>query len=424
MNTSLFLVLPVPFRIRDGQYGLDKHACRCLIRWAEHFDRVIMAAPVLNAERAVELSKTETWQAIDSLPCADQIELVPLPYAYHPFDFIRHYRKVRALLSEKIQASDYLCFAPTIWIGDWAGVAASEAIRLGRSYSVWIDRVEYEVISRLLKDEPLKHRIKEYVTLPITKRYLQNLVRRSDLAMLQGQDCYDALAPLSSHPHCVYLIHIQKSDQIPPAQLAAKLDRLKNGAPLRIGYAGRAVEMKGGFDWIQVIQQLHQRGISLKATWLGDGHLLSAMKQMAIDLGVADLIEFGGYIGDQDQMFEIVREQDIFMFCHKTPESPRCLIEALVCGTPIVGYDSAYPRGLTATHGGGVFTPLNDQTALVNQIVALDDDRAALCKLMQKAAQSGTLYDEEVEFRYRSDLIKKYLTPGGMSTQQQAMAIR
>ena len=418
MDTSLLLVLPIPFRILNGRCELEEQACSGLIRWAEHFDRVVLAAPIVEGAQAKILAETEASCAIDTLPCADRLEIVPLPYAYKPSTYIRHYREVRELLSAKIQECQYLCFAPAIWIGDWASVACAEAIRLDRSYSVCVDRVEYEVIWRLLKDEPsLKRRIKELLTLPITKPYVHRLIRRSDLGMLQGQDCYEAFAPLSQNPHCVHLIHTQKSDQIPPEQLAAKLDRLRNGGILQIGYAGRAVEMKGGFDWIRVIHQLHQQGVRLKATWLGGGHLLSDMKQLAVDLKVADLIEFAGFIGDHDQMFKIVRQQDIFMFCHKTPESPRCLIESLVAGTPIVGYDSPYPHGLVGTHGGGIFTPLNDQSALVEQISDLDRDREKLCSLIQQAAESGKLFDEEVEFGHRSDLIKKYVTPKARKTE-------
>ena len=137
MDTSLLLVVPVPFRVIEGRYGLDEQTCDGLGRWVEHFGRIVMAAPVLPEKQAKELSKTETWRAIADLPCADQIELVPLPYAYKPVVYFRHYSEVRKLLSAKIQECEYLCFAPSVWIGDWASVACSEAIRLDRSYAMW-----------------------------------------------------------------------------------------------------------------------------------------------------------------------------------------------------------------------------------------------------------------------------------------------
>ncbi|MCU0549346.1 MAG: glycosyltransferase [Leptolyngbya sp. Prado105] len=424
MNTRLLLVVPVPFRVVDGRYGLDEQTCDGLVRWAEHFDRVVMAAPVLPEAESEELSKTETWRAIADLPCADRIELVPLPYAYKPIHYIRHYRKTRALIREKIQACELLCFAPAVWIGDWATVACEEAIRLNRSYAVWADRVEYEVIRRLLKEETsLKVKLKEAVTLPFTKKCIQQVIRQSEVGLFQGQDCFTAYSPLNPNSHCVYDIHTQKSDQISPTRLAEKLDRVQNHQPLKICYVGRAVEMKGALDWVQIIQQLHERGIKLEATWLGDGHLLDEMKQMAVDLGISDRITFGGFVSDRAQMLETMQQHDLFMFCHKTPESPRCLVEALVSGLPIVGYDSAYPRGLVEQFGGGIFTPIHDQTALADQIVELDRDRQKLGNLVQQAAQSGTLYDEETVFKHRSDLIKKFVVPGRVTVKCEAVAV-
>ena len=412
MDTSLLLVTPVLFRVVNGQYGLDEQTCNGLIRWAQHFDRVVIAAAVEPENLARNLSNTDTWRAIKDLPCADQIEVVPLPYAYRPIVYFRHYSAMRRLLSTKIQECEYLCFAPAVWLGDWASVACSEAIRLKRSYAVWADRVEYEVIRRLLNTEPsVKTRIKETLTLPITKRYIHRLIRHSQVGLFQGQDCYTAFAPLNQNSHCVYDIHTQKSDQISADRLSARLKCVSQGEPLKLCYVGRAVEMKGAIDWINIVHQLQQRGIAFKATWLGDGHLLEEMKQLAAKLNLTETIQFGGFVSDRAQMLETMRQQDVFMFCHKTPESPRCLVEALVSGLPIVGYGSPYPRGLVMQHGGGTFTPMDDEKALADQIAELDRDRAKLCALSWQAAQSGKLYDEETVFQHRSDLIKRYVIP-------------
>lgn len=417
MDTSLLLVLPVPLRVVRGRYGLDEQTCDGLIRWTEHFDRVVMAVPVLPEKQTLEAATKDTWRAIEDLPVVDCIELVPLPYAYKPIIFIQEYRRIRKLLSTKIQECEYLCFAPCVWIGDWGGVAASEAIRLKRSYAVWSDRVEYEVTRRLLKQESLKNQIKETLTLPITERYIQNLIRKGEVGLFQGQDCYTAFSPLNPNSHCVYDVHTQKSDQISPDRLAAKLDRVRQNEPLNLCYVGRAVEMKGGLDWIEIIHQLHERGMKFKATWLGDGELLDNMKALAEKLGVADLITFGGFVSDRAFMLDTMQKHDLFMFCHKTPESPRCLVEALVSGLPIIGYDSPYPRGLAAQRGGGMFTPLNNKAALADQILELDRDRTRLRDLIEQAAASGELYDEETVFQHRSDLIKKYVIPKSRSAE-------
>ncbi|MBE9010481.1 glycosyltransferase, partial [Pseudanabaenaceae cyanobacterium LEGE 13415] len=348
------------------------------------------------------------------LPKADRIEIVPLPYAFKPLAYLRHYQSVRKLLSEKMQTCEYLCLMPCVWIGDWAGVACSEAIRLKRSYAIRADRVEHEVIRKLLKEDKslkLKTRLKDTLEAPMIERYIMNFMRQADLGLFQGQDCYNAYAPSSRNPRLIYYVHSQKSDQISAERLAMKLDRIERGEPLRLCYTGRATEMKGAIDWIEVVDQLHQRGVNFTATWIGDGNLLNDMKQLAEKLGVADRITFTGFVSDHVSTLDTMQQQDVFMFCHKTPESARCLIESLVCGLPLVGYESLYPRRLVAEQGGGVFVPLDDQQALADQIVALDRDRTKLAELVRQAAASGRGFDEETVFERLSSLIKQYVIP-------------
>ena len=69
-------------------------------------------------------------------------------------------------------------------------------------------------------------------------------------------------------------------------------------------------------------------------------------------------ISFPGIEKDRQLVIDFLRTLDVFMFCHVTPESPRCLIEALMSGLPLIGYDSEYAKDLVAEHGGGKFVQL------------------------------------------------------------------
>jgi glycosyltransferase involved in cell wall biosynthesis len=129
-------------------------------------------------------------------------------------------------------------------------------------------------------------------------------------------------------------------------------------------------------------------------------------------MGVDDRVHFGGFVDDRALILETMRSHHVFLFCHKTPESPRCLVEALVSGCPIVGYGSPYPAGLVAEHGGGSFVPLNDWEKLAALVIDLNADRGRLSTLIRAAARSGQLFDEETLFQHRSDLIKQHLPPG------------
>jgi len=100
-------------------------------------------------------------------------------------------------------------------------------------------------------------------------------------------------------------------------------------------------------------------------------------------------------------------DSDILLFCHKTLESPRSLVEALVCGCPLVGYGSAYSAGLVAQLGGGTFVAMHDAPALADKVVELHENRAALADLVAAAAGSGRLYNEDSVYAHRANLMKR-----------------
>lgn len=133
------------------------------------------------------------------------------------------------------------------------------------------------------------------------------------------------------------------------------------------------------------------------------------MLEKVDELGLTGKVITPGFVEDQAEILKTLRRAHIFLFCHKTPESPRSLIEALVSATPIVGYDSAYPRDLVADHGGGKFAPINDTTALRDVVIGLATDRLELEKLIAQAALAGQPFSDEDVFKHRSDLIKTYL---------------
>jgi glycosyltransferase involved in cell wall biosynthesis len=99
----------------------------------------------------------------------------------------------------------------------------------------------------------------------------------------------------------------------------------------------------------------------------------------------------------------------VFLFCHNTPESPRCLIEALIAGTPIVGYDSAYAADLIKEAGGGVLVPIGATARLAQSLTDLAKDRTTLAGLMTAARQDGLPFDDVTAFAHRSELIKRDL---------------
>lgn len=405
---DILLVLPIPLRSKENQLLVESQAYNGLKCWADNFGSVVVAAPVIP-ESLAELNKSRIWCDATALVDSERLEIVTLPWAYSLPEFFRCYRSVRASIGKLIARCRYLQFAIGGLWGDWAAVAALEAHGQGRAYAIHADRVEHEVIIRATQEKYLPIRLKMKIISLLMARYHQWIIKKSALGLWHGNDCYYSYGSFCANSHLIHNIHLKPADRISPIDLDRKIKEIKNAPKLLICYAGRIHPMKGPIDWVKAIARARDLGVNLHATWLGEGPMLEQMKTAIAQLNLDDCIELKGFEGNRDKLLKTIQESHIMLFTHVTPESPRCLIEALVCGTPIIGYQSNYPQDLVKDFGGGMFAPMHNWEQLGDIIANLSQDRQGLSQLIQKAATNGTRFNDQAVFSERSELIKKHL---------------
>jgi glycosyltransferase involved in cell wall biosynthesis len=412
---SMLLVLPVPFRAKGNQLFFELQACNGLERWAAHFESVVVAAPTIP-ESLAEQDKTRTWRDTATLAARKRFEFLPLPWAYSLLKFLSCYGSVRASLATSIARCHYLQFAIGGLLGDWAAVAALEAHKQGRAYAIHSDRVEHEVIRRVSKQGKLKTRLKAKVVAPLMASYHKQIIKNCALGLWQGQDCYSAYSPFCQNSHLIHNIHTKPSDGISDLRLVEKVKRATSDQTIRICYAGPIDPMKAPMDWVQAVGRAKDLGVNLHATWMGDGPLFDEMKAMIANRGLNSCIELTGFEPNRDRVLKRIRESHIMLFTHVTTEAPPCLIESLVCGTPIVGYQSRYSDELVKNFGGGMFVPMNDWKQLGDLLVTLSQERQLLSHLIKEAGENGTRFSDEAVFQERSELLKRHLPCSRLGT--------
>lgn len=404
-DDSLLLVTCVEIRETARGPLIDDQTAAGIAQWCKHFERVTFIG--VEAPPPSAGGSSVTWVDIrESVGCGGAT-LLSLPRAYRPVSMLKGYPRSRALLRRQIEQHRHLCFTIGGMLGDWPAVGAFEAIRMGRRYAAWTDRAEPLVIRQKLESASVPMRVAGKVAVPVIEAMGRRIFNKSAVALLQGRDTFGFFEDSAKDPHCTYDTHTTVSDQITSDRLAQKMSRVRSGAPLRIVYAGRAAAMKGPQDWLEVLMNLRALEVPFHATWIGDGPELLGMQDRAEQLGITDVVTFAGFENRRDVLLDRMQDSDLLLFCHKTPESARCLIEALVSGTPTVGYESAYPRGLAEAHGGGLFTPQGDIHQLVDRIADLHNDRDLLANLIEAAAQSGSLYNEDAVYAHRANLMHR-----------------
>jgi colanic acid/amylovoran biosynthesis glycosyltransferase len=403
----LLMVIPPVVRSVNGINEVEADFSNNLRLYLTNFSKVTFACAVFPDSEALGIILRSF--PLDQIPNADRLSFIALPYAYREDRYLRHYLATRGLLASEIAKADYLIFSPHAKY-DWSTLAVRLAIRQGRKYDMESDHDHASAARFHLATMPAGlNKLRKTIWARSFIKSAERCFAKSSLALLQGQEVFDAYKDIAPNPHKVLNVQISSEDHIAPTQLKSKLDLIKDERPLSISYAGQAIARKGPLDWLKAIHGISQIGIDFRATWFGDGPFLPQLKRDAVNLGIENKISFPGSVG-RAQIMAALQRSDIFLFCHKTGESPRCLGEALAAGCALVGYGTEYPRELVATCGGGEFADMDDWQELVRIIVSIDKDRLKLGRLVAEAAASGRLLDRDLAMQKRIDLIKIHLT--------------
>jgi len=402
MGEKLFIVMPPVVQTLNTGYEVEADFANNLNGYLRNYDQVTFAcAPIVNHASSGILRSVP----VDDLRFEGRLRYVPLPYAYREDRYIRHYAKTRERLLTEISAATHLLFAPHA-LFDWATLAAHLAIREKRRFGFESD-IDQERAGRFgLEAMPWgPNKLRKTIWAHAFRRGNRKALANASVALLQGQDVMDAYGAFSPNPQKVLNVQITAADCISDELLQQKIRHIAAGDPLRVGYAGRIVEMKGPIDWIRTLHAAVQAGVKLEATWFGDGAMADEMRSEIARLGLQDVVKLAGVL-PRDDIFQSLGRTDIFLFCHKFAESPRCLVEAIATGCALVGYGAAYPRDLVSSHGGGEFVGVNDWNALAALLIALDADRQRLAGLVASAAASGRGLDRDEAIQNRVNLLK------------------
>ena len=98
---------------------------------------------------------------------------------------------------------------------------------------------------------------------------------------------------------------------------------------------------KGLGEALHTLSRVAQRGIPFRLRVGGKGVLLDEYKSLAHELGVADRVEFLGFV-PQDEIVDFYRSADAFLLASTDWQQEGfglVLLEALACGRPVITTD-------------------------------------------------------------------------------------
>lgn len=193
----------------------------------------------------------------------------------------------------------------------------------------------------------------------------------------------------------VDLTELEAYRKVLPADAAAA-DETALQAP-HFGYIGQLIARKGIADMIRAFNEVFSRHPQAKLTLIGDGDQRSELEALAQSLPCRNAVSFLGFRQDRLQLSQ---QFDVFLMTSSLEGIPRCLMEAMIVGTPVVAYDIPGVDQLITDGETGLLAPLGDWQQLAACCEQLVQDRA----LYQHIAVAGrALVDQRFSAKRMTD---------------------
>lgn len=183
---------------------------------------------------------------------------------------------------------------------------------------------------------------------------------------------FDAVAPLSEE-----LVADMARFRVPASKVRfirngvdlCEIDQALADMPLRepeqpekvIGFIGQMIPRKGIPDLITVFDELYAADPTVRLQLLGDGRQREELQQLAAAQRSAEAIEFLGFRRDR---LALLHRFDLFVMTSSLEGIPRCMMEAMAVGVPVVAYDIPGVDQLIDHGVTGLLAPFGDQQAL------------------------------------------------------------
>ena len=182
------------------------------------------------------------------------------------------------------------------------------------------------------------------------------------------------------------------------------------GANFEVGYVGRLVPMKGLSDLLEAMSLLS----SISLTIVGNGPDLPRLKAMAHDRGLDSCVTFHPAVISTEVTNIIAGLDALVLPSRTTPwwkeQYGRVLIEAMACGTPVIGSTSgAIPEVIG---NAGLIFPEGDSVALAECITTLRADPGLHDRLSRAGCERAKLFSAET-FAQRLQGILEEAVSGG-----------
>jgi glycosyltransferase involved in cell wall biosynthesis len=143
-----------------------------------------------------------------------------------------------------------------------------------------------------------------------------------------------------------------------------------------------------------VIRALAQLPTDWRLKLAGTGPDQRMLEALARELGVADRVHFLGFVGDPTELCRLYREATVVALPSAYEGLPMVLLEAMSCGTPVVGSNIAAIAEVIDDGDSGLLVPVGVVSRLVEALRRVGAERSRFGEAARRAVLAS--YDRTV----------------------------
>lgn len=178
----------------------------------------------------------------------------------------------------------------------------------------------------------------------------------------------------------------------------------KNSLIMVISSVSMNSNRKGERIVIQIVKKCRDRGCNVSAIIIGDGKLRKSFETYAKELGVEDYVKFTGLLPSSDEVREVMKLADIYVFPTQGEGLPRGIIEAMALGMPVL---STPVGGIPELINNEYLFDPNDSDGFADMIEKLLENTQLLTKMSYDNFQKSQEFKNDILQKKRDDFYKK-----------------
>lgn len=171
-------------------------------------------------------------------------------------------------------------------------------------------------------------------------------------------------------------------------------------------YAAEFIDRKNHKLIIDAIALLSSKINDFKVLFAGVGVLLEDMKDYVAQCGLEDNIRFLGYVTDIEKYFKV---SDIALSASKQEGLGINLVEAMMCGAPVVATVDRGHCTVVDNRVNGILFPQNDSKSLADAITELYSDEELRLKMSEEAIKKAAEFEIDKSLDVMSKIYSDFL---------------